>query len=522
MSERPEAATEDWQRLSPLSILTGFLRSGVNALLPAGVILYTALRNNDIPGLGMLAIVPIVMGIALIAITVDALGWYRQRYRVGEADIRHEKGLISRSARSVPFERIQDVSLEEKLVPRLLGLVEVRFETGAGGKDELKLAYVTRKEGEKLRETVRQRHEGEAAPVAGSRQAIQQNAQQHAGPASEPEAGRILFTMAPGRLFTFGLFEFSLIVLAVLSGAVQQFEFLLPFDIWDFDLWRDQYEQRGPMIAGFEQFGLIGRFLGFAAVLPALIILGLVTGVVRTFLRDYDFRLERTAKGFRRRRGLLTRTDVVMPVHRVQAVKVTTGVLRRLFGWHGLSFISLAQDAGSSNHDVAPFARMVEIAPIVSEAGFALPDERADWHRPSPLFYADRAVVWVAISGLACVVAIVSGETAIGLALVALGAILSARQYWLWRVDRHALDPRQVLCKRGWLSPRLLIASRIRLHSVEIAQGPIARWRGYASLHFGLAGGRLSFRGLPLDEARYLRAAALDSIAAVDFARLPR
>ena len=54
-------------------------------------------------------------------------------------------------------------------------------------------------------------------------------------------------------------------------------------------------------------------------------------------LRDYGFRLEETPKGLRRRRGLLTRTDTVMPIHRVQALKVTTRIFRRRFGWHARS-----------------------------------------------------------------------------------------------------------------------------------------------------------------------------------------
>ncbi len=63
--------------------------------------------------------------------------------------------------------------------------------------------------------------------------------------------------------------------------------------------------------------------------------------------------------------------------------------------------------------------------------------------------------------------------------------------------------------------------SRVKLQSVEIAQGPLARWRGYADIRFGVAGGTLEMHGVPLDEARAIRAAVLDSIAAVDFSRLP-
>ena len=40
-------------------------------------------------------------------------------------------------------------------------------------------------------------------------------------------------------------------------------------------------------------------------------------GVVRTVLRDFGFRLDRTGNGLRRRRGLLTKTDVSLPARRI-------------------------------------------------------------------------------------------------------------------------------------------------------------------------------------------------------------
>ncbi len=106
--------------------------------------------------------------------------------------------------------------------------------------------------------------------------------------------------------------------------------------------------------------------------------------------------------------------------------------------------------------------------------------------------------------------------------MLALAGFLALRQHFLWRYERHAVDPRQILSRRGWLAPKLVIANRVKLHSVEIAQGPIARRRGYADLRFGLAGGRFSFDGLRLEDAEQMRAAVLGSIAAVDFSRLMR
>ncbi len=508
MSTLEQEAAQGWQRAHPLAILVTAVRGLRQAVLPALAALFGA-RSLDNTTL-------VVGGVAVAVLLLTTLGawlaWRRLRYLVGAEDIRVEQGLISRSARSVPYERIQDVSLEQGLLPRLLGLVEVRFETGAGGKDELKLAYVDLAEGERLRDVVREQRDIAPAGPAPAAEA-------------EPEPQRaLLFAMGPGRLLLFGLFEFSLVVFAVLAGATQQFEFLLPFDLWDVDQWDSRLA--GPTSAWGAWLAALGwsaRLIGIAFAIASLLLLGLITGVVRTALRDWNFRLELTSRGFRRRRGLLTRTDVVMPAARVQAIVVATGFLRRLWGWRSLSFVSLAQDAKSANHDVAPFAQEHEIAPIVAAAGFSLPDDTVQWHRPSRAYRFDLALFSALPLVLAGIVLLFIGQLAWFAPLLwVVAALVALRQHVLWRFERHAVDARQILSRRGWLSPTLVAASRIKLHSVEIAQGPLARWRGYASLRFGLAGGALAFDGLPLDEARAMRGAVLDSIASVDFSALPR
>lgn len=501
---------EGWRRTSPASILATGGMGVVQSILPmVAVLVGSGMRNW-----GVAIAVLVAMGIVALNFLVASLAWWRTQYRIGASDVRVLKGLVSRQARSVPFERIQDVSLEEKLLPRLLGLVEVRFETGAGRGDELKLAFVGRREGEALRETVRARLEGgrarEASDEAGDR----------LGPETQVAP---LFTMGPQRLLVFGLFEFSLVVFAVLGGAAQQFDFLLPFDPWDLKDWEAQFAGSNAAVASWlAGIGWAARLVGMLLVVAALALVGLATGIMRTFAREWGFRLERTAKGFRRRRGLFTRTDVVMPVHRVQALRVTTGVLRRLGGWHGLSFISLAGDAGSANHSVAPFAKMPELAPIAREAGFALPGEDTRWHRPSAHFRADWAIISALVPLLVALILVALGAPWQAGAAVLVAVILAARQLLLRRFERHALEPTQLLARTGWLSPRTTVAVRAKLHSVELVRGPLSRLRGYASLRFGLAGGRLKIDGVPHADALEMRAAVLSSIAKVDFSELPK
>jgi putative membrane protein len=101
------------------------------------------------------------LGVAVLILSINVffagLSWHRLTFHVGAEDIRVESGILSRAARSVPYERIQDVSLEQGLLARLFGLVVVRFETGAGGADDITLSYLTEAEGEELRNLVRRR-----------------------------------------------------------------------------------------------------------------------------------------------------------------------------------------------------------------------------------------------------------------------------------------------------------------------------------------------------------------------------
>lgn len=495
---RPDAP----RRTDPRTFAVTALSLAGRTALPLAVGAYAILDEGRASDL-VTYFLPLVFVLIGINLLVAYLRWTRLTYTVGEEDIRVESGLLSRAARSVPFERIQDVSLEQKLLARVFGLVEVRFETGAGGGDDLKLAYLSENEGERLRETVRARREGVGEePVA-------------ADAAQSSVETRVLFEMSPRRIVTFGLFEFSLAAVAVIGGAAQQFDFLLPFDIWDVDLWQDRLAGSGHWLTGL---GPWMQAVGIALAILSLGVLGFGTGLVRTVLREWDFLLERTDKGLRRRRGLLTRTDLVMPFHRVQALKIGTGILRRRFGWYSLKVVSLASDSGSANHDAAPFAQMREIEPIVRETGFELPSTNTDWHRGSKRYRVDRYLLGLALLAGISLAGLATGQFAMALPVAFLAAcLLGFYEFFRWRWDCHAIDQLQVYSRHGWLAPSLSIGSRVKLQSVEIRRGPLARIRGYADLILGLAGGRLRMRGLPAGQARALSDDLLESMAQLDF-----
>jgi putative membrane protein len=260
--------------------------------------------------------------------------------------------------------------------------------------------------------------------------------------------------------------------------------------------------------------------------LLSLGLIGVVSGVGHTALKEWNFTLTRNPKGFRRRRGLLTRTDTVMPVHRVQAVEIATRPVRYRFGWRSAAFVSLGSESGSRDGVIAPLARLEEIAPLAQEAGFPLPPDDLAWH-PLVASYARVEALrtggrWLLATG---VLAVNIGFLPTGfwsdarwlLVPLMLGAARIAYRWCELRHQRYALDLRLLYRAGGWLAPYLGLASREKLHSVEICQGPVGRRLGYVALRLGLAGGPFTIPALPPEEAERLRAALLGSMTRRDF-----
>lgn len=497
--------SDSGERLHFTGLFVGFITGLPQLAFPLlAAIFGVRSANNPI-------LIPIVITIALFfSLFFRWLAWMRFRYHIGQHDIRIERGILSRTARSIPYERIQDVSVEQKPLARMMGLGEVKFETGGGKGDDAKLSFVTLAEAERLRELVRARKSGIA---------VAENAPVEA----DAVETKPVFAMDGKRVFTLGLYSFSLVIFAVLGGAAQQFDFLLPHNFWDFGAWIGEAEHSGVNVDQIKAVGWTARIiLGFVA-LAGLLVIGFASGVIRTTLKEHGFRLDRTEKGFRRRRGLLTLTDVVMPAHRVQAAVIQTGPIRKRRGWHALKFVSLAQDSKEeSNFVAAPFATLAEIWPIADAAGITAASEDVLFRKGEgrwwlPYFIAFALVLCAPVASLAFFTEATLAQTAnLFWLLVPLGFVL-----WFNRRNyRDANDGLQLYVRRGWWHQKLIIAPQVKVQTVEIAQGPISRRQGLATLRFGIAGGSLEMIAMPLSVAQAIRDVVMEKVAAVDYSAI--
>jgi putative membrane protein len=105
--------------------------------------------------------------------------------------------------------------------------------------------------------------------------------------------------------------------------------------------------------------------------------------------------------------------------------------------------------------------------------------------------------------------------------LLLLLLVLPSALFWLdWRQYRFGLDDHQLYVRRGWWRQQMTIAPQVKVQSVEIAQGPLSRRQGLASVRFGIAGGTMEMIALPLATAVAIRDAVMEKGAAVDYSAI--
>ena len=393
------------------------------------------------------------------------LAWWRFTYMLGDDEIVIEKGIFKRQRRVIPFARIQDIAIEQRLLARLLGCATVRLETGGSSKDEGNLDMIALADAHKLRDRIRR---GRAAPLA----VPDETGALPAAAVEEP----VLFAMDLPRLLVAGLFNFSLVFLAAIGAAIQ---YLDQFNLVEWDEWinAERADQAAHLVTLWTTIYLI----------MVVLLLGVVAGIVRMVMTNFGFRLTRAEAGLRRKRGLFTLTEVVIPLRRTQVALIESGPFGRWFGWYALSFQTLGADRKEGGvQAAAPFARMEELLPILAEAGFPMPPPRAEFHGPPRRALLRQASLWLLLAAVATGIAFWI-EPYAGIAALVLFVAFVLAVMW-WKRHAHAMDDRALFISHGFLKRRLWIIPFEKAQTIRVSRGPVQRRLSLASLLVDTAG----------------------------------
>ena len=451
------------ERLHPAAIAVLALNALREAAFPIVILLGASLagRGLDTAALQRSALY-LVLGVA-IATLMGYLRWRSTGYRVDEKGVHYKTGIVSTKETTVPLSRIQGLDTVAGPVQRLFGVVALHVQSAGGGsKGEIVLEAVGPAAVERIREAVAERRP-EVAETAAPRAAI------------ERRLGRrelLVGALTAGQLG---------VILPALAASTQLF---------------------GNVVSSGRDIEDATRLLpdtpgGWELALAALLLVAWALSAVGSIVSFAGFAVARDGDRLRIRRGLFQRSDAVVPVRRIHAVRVVEGVLRRPFGLATLRLeVAGYAEERAAARTLFPLLRRDEIAAFLAELLPELADEPDGLTAP-PARAARRYVLPPALAGAlgggaAC---LVFPGTAPWPLLAA--PLLALNGWWSFQAAGWRLRDGRLAMRSRMLARTTLLTPAARLQQHATAQNPFQRRAGLADLAVAVGkGGRARVRHL--------------------------
>ncbi|MGY2083315.1 PH domain-containing protein [Blastococcus sp. SYSU DS0539] len=433
-------------------------------------------------GGGPATVVALVLAVTLFSLAAAAVTWWRFGYTDGPTAVVVTRGLLSRSVRTVPNDRIRGVEVEAPALHRLFGLVRVRIDAAAGTagqEEELVVDGVPRAEGDRLRVAVLTHR---STPVA-----------QPDGDAAAPPEEEL--SRWDNRWLFYAPLVGSYLALPLAGiGAL----FRLGEELPD-DLLGDVLDVDVPS----------GWVVG--AVVVGMVLLVLAGSVIGAAIVNWGFRLVRRGSTLVAVRGLLTRRHTELELDRIRGVAVSEGLGMRLVG---------AARAGALVTGLGDAERRGQLLPLgPRDDAWTLTHRLVDDPGPlraHPSAALRRRIVRALTVGLAVAAggAVLLATTgrwdvlAAGIALTVLGVPLA---YGLYGSLGHAAGPRSFSVRRGWLVREQVVLERRAVVGWEIRQSFFQRRAGLATVTACVGAGSGGYAAVDMaagDVAAFTRAAS--------------
>ena len=417
---------------------------------------------------------PIIFGSFSLARAV--LGFFRFRYRLSDESLVIDSGWISHTRKVIPRARIQSVDTVRRLTHRAFGVVELRVEVvGGQGQAEGTFPALRAADADRLR----------AVLLGGAVQAE-----------GEPEpAPEVLVKLTPGDIVLAGVTGGRIATLGLLVGAImQQLSELVP---------EDEDGLAELVSSGAQDLG-VPLAIAALGLVVAILFVSVIFSLIATLFVYWDFTLRRSGSDLIVERGLLDQRRSVIPLRRIQAVRVHENLVRRPMGLASLTVV-VAGYAGSGSEAVTssmllPVGRRAQahaVAEAVLSLGVAVGTIPLE---PAPSRAMSRRIVQSGlVLGLFAVPAawMLTDDPLWGLTALILALPLG---YAAWRALGHAIQGRFAYARRGVLDRVLTISPIPNLQLVHLRATPLQRARRLATMVLKVPKGSSSF--IDLDRAR--------------------
>lgn len=497
-----------FERLHPLTVvveLPRVIRQLFLAIVVVAVNLMSGQMSEEIGIEAGLAI------LGLLVIVPAAVRYYSFGYAIHDGKLLVRSGLLRKTMRTIPLDRIQNINIKRPILHRVLGLVDLEIETAAGAQAEAIISALSE----------------EAAHVLKAR--LLGNEATNFSRLQRPDDRVVIYKPTNMELLLVGASENRA---GAMIAAVAGLGFLQPM-IEKFVDSAGEQAVRSLRSANFDGGRLF--LIGFGLFL----IVGWLISIASAFVKYYNFELSEMKGKLRRSYGLINHFENTLPIKRIQTVHIDQNFVQK---WLKICKMSVATAGGmtegssSNGQDGQP---QVMTTPLLTPV---LRDEMRSHLLEITLPKSDlRSLEYKGVPKATILRHLRSGYlSSLGIALAFLAMItlfatikpeMLARftefQYRMtpaavfvvlmlmtllsgviyYRTTRWSRSNGVIAVTTGWLKTRWNYLPVTKVQLSEVTQSPIQRWLGLATARFYSAA--MAYKHTEIDDLSFEDAVAV-------------
>ncbi|WP_407269960.1 PH domain-containing protein [Radiobacillus sp. PE A8.2] len=396
------------------------------------------------------------------------MAWFVETYEWKDRAFHLNKGIFVKHTSTIPFSKIQNVTRKKSVFHKIFGLTSLTFETAMDGEDDsIHFEVISKKQTNFLQDLVQAGERNADRDDIGSAETGQLQETNDEEPIQEPlrKTNRTVH-FSPKRKDLWQASFTSLSFLALLPFVGGAYDYLQPF--------LPETDQ----VEGLFQGLLANSWLFFAMIVLAVIV-AVIFGMVRTFIRYGKYEISSDTKYIYIDRGVLNESYFAIEKRKVQGLEINQTWVKRIFGLAEVKLISSSQpkieDGAVNVNSLYPFLPLEKAYKLIEDLlpGYQLQVEmnrlprKTLWiklFRPSwlwilatiglfyfkPKFLQLDQAWWILSIGLLCIIVV--------------NRILD------YLHTRYALSSDQVQWWRGGLTSRMFITKRKNVIEMSYSQ----------------------------------------------------
>jgi putative membrane protein len=254
----------------------------------------------------------IIIAIAAFASVMTIVQFWFYHYWLEEDRLVVKEGILFKSLRQVPYERIQNLNIEKNILHKLFKVATLQVESASGVKPEAVIRVIADEQVKHIQQTIKNKSTIENKPT-------EEEDDEKSADDTQP-----LYQMSNKDVTTYGFISHKALVPIGIVGSI----------LSQNDYYRDKFISFAQKFVGdlHVELWTLSDWILYSLIFGMLTLMTIwLSSIGLAFLKLYQFKLSKLDSNLHAEMGLLTKITANIPIKRIQLIKIKHSPLHRWF-----------------------------------------------------------------------------------------------------------------------------------------------------------------------------------------------